>query len=237
MIFPFRTGDVSIIEKLCENLCEKEIEQKAKRTVTTPLFIAAQHNQKKMVEHLLTACKDERTSNMDGVTPLLIAIREGNIEIVQLLLDKDSVDEIDNEDRNVFHYAFMSREPEKLTTMIKDFIEKTSESESKFSEKLQDLLTAKDLNENTPLHTLAEQTFELEYFEKIFTCLDAVEVLECFFYFFLFFFVFFRCWNVSERRIPQRRLRFIRRLVRPTALLWKQCWTSGKETWKRSSSS
>merc|ERR1712016_561569 len=72
----------------------------------------------------------------------------------------------------------MSREPEKLTTMIKDFIEKTSESGSKFSEKLQDLLTAKDLNENTPLHTLAEQTFELEYFEKIFTCLDAVEVLE-----------------------------------------------------------
>ena len=234
MIFPFRTGDVSIIEKLCENLCEKEIEQKAKRTVTTPLFIAAQHNQKKMVEHLLTACKDERTSNMDGVTPLLIAIREGNIEIVQLLLDKDSVDEIDNEDRNVFHYAFMSREPEKLTTMIKDFIEKTSESESKFSEKLQDLLTAKDLNENTPLHTLAEQTFELEYFEKIFTCLDAVEVLE---FFFIFFYFFLRCWNVSERRIPQRRLRFIRRLVRPTALLWKQCWTLEKETWKRSSSS
>ena len=162
-----------------KKLCEREIEQKTKRT--TPLFVAAQNNQKKMVEHLLKKCKkDERTSNMEGVTPLLIAVREGNIEIVDKLLDKESVEEKDNEDRNVLHYAFMSREPEKLTTMIKDFIEKTSESESKFSEKLQDLLTAKDLNENTPLHTLAEQTFELEYFEKIFTCLDAVEVLECF---------------------------------------------------------
>ena len=160
-----------------EKLCEMKIEQKTKRT--TPLFVAAQHNQKKMVEHLLKKCKNERTSNMDGVTPLLIAVREGNIEIVDMLLDKESVEEKDNEDRNVLHYAFMSREPVKLTKMITDFIDKFSESPVKFSEKMMDLLTAKDLNEDTPFHKLAEQTFEVEVFENIFTHLNAVEVLEC----------------------------------------------------------
>ena len=147
-----RTGDVDIMKKLCE----REIEQKTKRT--TPLFVAAQNNQKKMVEHLLKKCKkDERTSNMEGVTPLLIAVREGNAEIVKMLLDKESVEDKDNADRNVFHYAFMSREPEKLTKMIKDFIEDKnfSESPAKFSEKMMDLLTAKDLNEDTPFHKLS----------------------------------------------------------------------------------
>ena len=161
-----------------EKLCEVNIEQKTKRT--TPLFVAAQHNQKRMVEHLLEKCKkDERTSNMDGVTPLMIAVKEGNVEIVKILLDKKSVEEKDNEDRNVLHYAFMSREPEKLTMKITDFIGTISESTTKFSEKMMDLLTAKDLNEDTPFHKLAEQKFEIEVFENIFAHLNAVEVLEC----------------------------------------------------------
>ena len=84
-----------------EKLLEIKIEQRTRRTA--PLFIAAQHNQKKMVEHLLKKCKNERASNMKGVTPLLIAIKEGNIAIVDMLLDKESVDEKDNADRNVLH--------------------------------------------------------------------------------------------------------------------------------------
>ena len=162
-----------------EKLCERPIEEKTTRT--TPLFVAAQHNQKEMVEHLLKKCKkDERTCNLEGVTPLLIAVREGNIEIVDMLLDKESVDEKDNEDRNVLHYAFKSREPEKLTMKIKDFIGTISESTTKFSEKMMDLLTAKDLNEDTPFHKLAEQNFEVEVFENIFAHLNTeAEVLEC----------------------------------------------------------
>ena len=162
-----------------EKLCEIEIEQNEKTKRTTPLFVAAQHNQKKMVEHLLKKCKNERKSNMDGVTPLLIAVREGNIEIVKMLLDKESVEEKDNDDRNVLHYAFMSREPEKLTKMITDFIEDLFELPAKFSEMMMDLLTAKDLNEATPFHKLAEQTFEEEVFKNIFTHLNVVQVLEC----------------------------------------------------------
>ena len=84
-----------------EKLCEVQIEQKTTRT--TPLFVAAANNQKEMVEHLLKKCKDERTCNLEGVTPLLIAVKEGNIEIVDMLLDKESVEEKDNEDRNVLH--------------------------------------------------------------------------------------------------------------------------------------
>ena len=48
-----------------------EIEHMTKRT--TSLFIAAQHNQKKMVEYLMDHCK-----------------------IVNMLLDKDGVEEKDN---------------------------------------------------------------------------------------------------------------------------------------------
>ena len=161
-----------------EKLCEVEIEQKTKRT--TPLFVAAQNNQKKMVEHLLKKGKYERRSNLGGVTPLLIAVREGHIDIVNMLLDKESVEEKDNEDRNVLHYAFMSREPEKLTKKIKDFIETIhQESPRKFTVKMKNFLTSKDLNEDTPFHKLAGQKFEIGVFEKIFTHLNAVEVLEC----------------------------------------------------------
>ena len=63
------------------------------------------------------------------------------------------IDEKDNEDRNVLHYTFMSRKPEQMTMKIKDFIQATCESSD---QKLMDLLTAKDLNEDTPLHQLAE---------------------------------------------------------------------------------
>ena len=160
-----------------------EIEHMTKRT--TSLFIAAQHNQKKMVEYLMDRCKNERTSNMNGVTPLLIAVKEGNIEIVNMLLDKDSVEEKDNEDRNVFHYAFLSRQPEEVTKILKDFIKASNQTNSSFVQAVQDLLTAKDLNEDTPFHILAEQNLSSEDFKKILKHLNekhdmnAVDVLEC----------------------------------------------------------
>ena len=160
-----------------------EIEQMTKRT--TPLFIAAKHNQKKMVEYLMDHCKNERTSDMNGVSPLFIAVKEGNIEIVKMLLDKDSVDERDNEDRNVFHYAFLSRKPEEVTKILKDSIKASNETSSDFVQAVQDLLTAKDLNEDTPFHILAEQKFTSQDFEKILKHLNekhdknAVDVLEC----------------------------------------------------------
>ena len=194
----FRTGDVNIMRALCTRHPRPELKR------TTPLFIAAQHNQAEMVEFLLQQEKEEnkrrrktgereenkRTCDMNGVTPLLIAIKEGNLEIVDMLLVESyiCIDEKDNEDRNVLHYTFMSRKPEEMTMKIKDFIQATCESSD---QKLMDLLTAKDLNEDTPLHQLAEQTFDLEVFRKIFTDLTeaGLRVLECF-------------WKNSRRQSP-----------------------------------
>ena len=171
----FRTGNVAIMKKLDD---EFKTEHMGKRT--TPLFIAAKHDQKKMVDYLLERSKNVRTSDMNGVTPLLIAVKEGNIEIVNTLLDKDSiVDEKDNEDRNAFHFAFLSRQPEKVTKILKDFIEANQTNHSSFVEAVQDLLTAKDLNEDTPFHILAEQKLAAEDFKKIFEHLNVVDVLEC----------------------------------------------------------
>ena len=62
-----RTGKVDIMKKVVGF----EIEHMTKRT--TSLFIAAQRNQKKMVEYLMDHCK-----------------------IVNMLLDKDGVEEKDN---------------------------------------------------------------------------------------------------------------------------------------------
>ena len=253
MCLLFRTGDVKIMQELSTRHPRPELKR------TTPLFIAAQHNQLEMVEFLLQQEKEEnkrrrktgereenkRTCDMNGVTPLLIAIKEGNLEIVDMLLvealvqeissqgakrvkercqktewgkkmytmaceairdDEDgndrkmrestesqtlrapNIDEKDNEDRNVLHYTFMSRKPEEMTMKIKDFIQATCESSD---QKLMDLLTAKDLNEDTPLHQLAEQTFDLEVFRKIFTDMTeaGLRVLECF-------------WKNSRRQSP-----------------------------------
>ena len=162
-----------------------KIEHVTKRT--TPLFIAAKHNQMKMVDYLMDHCKkkEERTSDMNGVSPLLIAVKEGNIEIVKMLLDEDSVHETDNEDRNVFHYAFVSRQPEEVTKILKDSIKASNETTSLFVQAVQDLLTAKDLNEDTPFHILAEQKFTADVFKNILKHLNekhdknSVDVLEC----------------------------------------------------------
>ena len=101
----FRTGDVNIMRVLCTRHPRPEPKR------TTPLFIAAQHNQAEMVEFLLQQEKAEnkRTCDMNGVTPLLIAIKEGNLEIVDMLLVESyiCIDEKDNEDRNVLRYTFI----------------------------------------------------------------------------------------------------------------------------------
>ena len=141
------------------------------------MFIAAQHNHKDMVKFLMKAQHNERTSDMNGVTPLMIAIKEGNIDIVDNLLDADSVQEKDNEDKNVFHYAFQSRKPKELTTILKDFIHLNFSSDA--IRKLMDFLTDEDLNDDTPLHILARRNLEMEEFKQIFERIQVADVLEC----------------------------------------------------------
>ena len=125
----------------------------------------------------MKAKHNERTSDMNGVTPLMIAIKEGNIDIVNNLLDADSVEEKDNEDKNVFHYAFQSRKPKELTTILKDFIHLNFSSNC--IKKLMDLLTDEDLNDDTPFHILARRNLEMEEFKQIFERIAVANVLEC----------------------------------------------------------
>ena len=96
-----------------EKLFKMKIEQKKKRP--TPWFVAVQHDQESMVEHLFKKCKNEKTSNMDGVTPLLIAVKEGNVDIS---LDERRGFQKDHEDRNVLHCASLSQKPEELTAKL-----------------------------------------------------------------------------------------------------------------------
>ena len=87
------------------------------------LFIAAQHNREEMVEFLLTESKSNNSPNSEGVTPLMAALKEGNTEIVRILLQEQDVirsllEERDNDEKNVFHYAFGSRKPAEVTQIL-----------------------------------------------------------------------------------------------------------------------
>ena len=93
----------------------------------TPLFIAAQHNRRDMVKYLMSESKLQGSPNFEGVTPLMVSLKEGNTDIVQLLLCRNSIEskaakslleEKDNDERSVFHYAFESRKPAEVTQIL-----------------------------------------------------------------------------------------------------------------------
>ena len=93
----------------------------------TPLFIAAQHNRQNMVRFLMSESKLQGSANSEGVTPLMVSVKEGNTDIVQLLLRGNSteskavkslLEEKDNDERSVFHYAFESRKPAEVTQIL-----------------------------------------------------------------------------------------------------------------------
>ena len=144
------------------------------------LFIAAKHNHKEMVEYLLKQ-GDDNTFDSSGVMALMIALKEGNIDIARLLLSHERLTETDNDDKNVFHHAFDSWKPEEATEVLVEFIysqDFTSHEDlegetatlhivKRCSEKMKDLLTAKDLNENTPFHVLARKNLDRDRFENI----------------------------------------------------------------------
>ena len=149
-----------------------------KESAPTALFTAAQHNNVDMVKCLMKE-EDTNTSNSEGVTPLMAALRGGHIQIVQMLLlrqiEELVLTEKDNEDRNVFHYAFSSRKPEEVTEALVNFFVTTP------PRNVEKLLTDKDLNEETPLHVLAHQRLEKEKFENVLKVLEDfdINVLRC----------------------------------------------------------
>ena len=50
------------------------------------LFIAAKHNNKEVFEQYLEERDNANNSDVDGVSPLLISLKEGNFDITELRL-------------------------------------------------------------------------------------------------------------------------------------------------------
>ena len=75
----------------------------------------------------MSESKLQGSANSEGVTPLMVSLKEGNTDIVQLLLRGNSteskavkslLEEKDNDERSVFHYAFESRKPAEVTQIL-----------------------------------------------------------------------------------------------------------------------
>ena len=144
----------------------------------SPLFVAAEQGQKAMVQHL---CNEvEHSSNtFNGVTPLMVALKEGHKDVIPILLPKAPPKplEKDDEEKNWFHHAFSSRQPVEATEVLVNFLKETLGDT--YSDVLHDFLTSEDLNDDAPLHILALQDLEKDDFDKIFDILKEAKVLEC----------------------------------------------------------
>ena len=130
------------------------------------LSAAAENNNIEMAKFLMRQQSWERRyTSTSGAPPFLLAIQEGNIEIMKVLQkeEEDSIKQNDNDSKNVLHYAFASKKIEEVTNHLKSSMASPSQ--------LQELLTSKDMGNNTPLHTLAEQNLEVAGFKRLFESL------------------------------------------------------------------
>ncbi|XP_030640327.1 ankyrin repeat domain-containing protein 16 [Chanos chanos] len=82
-----REGDPAIIEHLLS--FNPEVWRTESKTLRTPLHTAAMHNREEVVRILLERCGyGSDSTDSCGITPFTDAVRNGNITIARLLLDK-----------------------------------------------------------------------------------------------------------------------------------------------------
>ena len=119
----------------------------------TSLLSAVRHSSKEMVKALLED-RDERMTEDNGATLLMIALREGNVGAVELLLNRGSIEDKDADSNNVFHYALGSHRVKEVTKLLIDFVRDSAMELNKF-------FSAKNLAKgDAPLHILAQQQLE-----------------------------------------------------------------------------
>ena len=136
-----------------------------------------------MVKFLMKESNIQSSPNSEGVTPLMVALKEGNTEIVRILLEKENprrnrtikglLEEKDNDEKSVFHYAFGSRKPAEVTQVLVEVC--STIYQQNYSSEMKDFLTMKDLNEDTPFHILVQQKLEKEKFDKILSSLRNIQ--------------------------------------------------------------
>ena len=140
------------------------------------LFTAAKYNNTAVFKHLLQEGENATTSSFDGVTPLMVSLKEGNFDITDLILQskdnkyilKTLSEDKDREEKNVFHYVLESKNVKKALNVVLSYY-KNSEDE------LAKLLSAKDLNDETPLHKLVQLQYEVN-FNEVFSVLSEFGV-------------------------------------------------------------
>ena len=64
---------------------------------------------------------DDESEDFQGVTPLMVALEKGHLEVAEAILHRKGgrcMKETDNNRKNVFHYAFASPKSEKATKLL-----------------------------------------------------------------------------------------------------------------------
>ena len=82
----------------------------------TSLLSAVRHSSKELVQALLED-GDEMKTDDNGATLLMIALREGNVGAVELLLGRKEIEDKDADSNNVFHYALGSLKVKDVTQL------------------------------------------------------------------------------------------------------------------------
>jgi ankyrin repeat protein len=130
----------------------------------TSFFLAAQNNQREIVEVLQkNGINQEPDNNKDhqARTPLMVALEHGNDKVVTELcqhLRDEEMTKRDIDDNNIFHFACISEHPCKMMTILLNALTKnTADNASTRQDMFSDLLCEGNINQETPLHILASK--------------------------------------------------------------------------------
>ena len=178
IIFGSRIGDVDIMKALTAKLGSATIVERS-----SLLSAATEQSNIDMVAYLMDQKYHlERTKSNNGATPFMMALQEGNADILSVLLRKDKIieDKCDDEGKNMFHYALASRKPIVATKFLKAAMRTGTKKDPcmnmGMNMEVKNLLTTQDDSpaRDTPLHILSKRHLDPESFTQLFTELEIV---------------------------------------------------------------
>ncbi|XP_023331663.1 transient receptor potential cation channel subfamily A member 1 homolog isoform X2 [Eurytemora carolleeae] len=138
----------TVVKKIIKIIDEQD------KMLRSPFYLASKHNHKNVVDVLKQSGANISLADHHNKTPLMIALLSGHQEISSMLLKLYSVNElkiIDNDGRNIMHYAIQAECSDGLKEVIKILQRRRL---------LRRMLLDRDFKGNCPLH-LAAQTGSL----------------------------------------------------------------------------